>query len=523
TGTETTMALMAILLLIILIGLLLLWSQPTSRGRLPPGPWPLPFLGNILHLDHKDFLKSFQLREKYRDVFTIYLGTQPAVILCGYEAVREALVDQAEAFSGRGHVAILDPILQGTGVAFANGKSWKTLRRFSVATMKNFGMGKRSMEERIKEEAQCLVEELRKSQGSYLDPTFLFNSVTANILCSIIFGERFNYQDTQFLRLLNLMNEVLIILSSFYSQVFEFLSSILKHFPGPHTRLYRIIQEMENFTSENIKRHWKTLDPSNPRDLIDSFLLRMDKECSDPETDFHHKNLIHTVLSLLFAGTETSSSTLRCALLLLFKYPDVLEKVQAEIDRVIGPHRLPALEDQAKMPYTDAVIHEIQRFIDLIPFGVPHLVIKDTDFRGYHLPKDTTVYVMLTSVLHDPRHFEKPDVFYPGHFLDAEGNFRKHKAFIPFSMGKRLCLGEGLARSQLFLILTSMLQNFSLGSPQAPEDIDFTPRINGLTKLPSVFQLSFLPRQGGGQGMQTPSESLHPAPTSAHNEFVEVS
>ncbi|OWK15938.1 hypothetical protein Celaphus_00004375, partial [Cervus elaphus hippelaphus] len=105
------------------------------------------------------------LREKYGDVFTVYLGSRPAVILWGYEAMREALVDQAEAFSGRGHIAILDPVFQGTGVVFANGKSWKVLRQFSVTTMKDFGMGKRTIEERIKKEAQCLVEELRKSQG----------------------------------------------------------------------------------------------------------------------------------------------------------------------------------------------------------------------------------------------------------------------------------------------------------------------------------------------------------------------
>ncbi|XP_043755165.1 cytochrome P450 2B4-like isoform X2 [Cervus elaphus] len=340
----------------------------------------------------KDFIDSFlllmdKLREKYGDVFTVYLGSRPAVILWGYEAMREALVDQAEAFSGRGHIAILDPVFQGTGVVFANGKSWKVLRQFSVTTMKDFGMGKRTIEERIKKEAQCLVEELRKSQGAYLDPHFLFNSISANIICSIVFGERFNYQDPRLLRLLHLLNEIFIILCSFYTQVFEIFPGILKYFPGTHTRLYSMLQEVKDFITENVERHQKMLDPSGPKDFIDSFLLRMDKERSDPESEFHQENLVHTVLSLFFAGTETSSSTLCFGFLLLLKNPDVLEKVQAEIDRVIGAHRLPALEDRPKMPYTDAVIHEIQRFSDLVPVGVPHSVIKDTHFRGYYLPK----------------------------------------------------------------------------------------------------------------------------------------
>ncbi|KAF5924142.1 hypothetical protein HPG69_018076 [Diceros bicornis minor] len=307
------------------------------------------------------------------------------------------------------------------------------------------------------------------SPGAYLDPTFLFHTITANVICSIVFGERFNYQDTKFLRLLNLLHEILNILSSFYSQVFELLSGILKHFPGTHTRLYRNIQELEEFVTENIERHRKMLDPSAPKDFIDSFLLRIDKA----------------------------------------------KKVQAEIDRVIGPDRLPALEDWAKMPYTDAVIHEIQRFSDITPVGVPHSVIKDTHFRGYLLPKDTIVYPVMGSVLHDPHHFEKPDAFHPGHFLDAEGNFRKQEAFIPFSMEDIL--------SNSLLNMSMHTKNFSLGSPMAPEDIDLTPRKNGFAKLPPVFQLCFLPRWGRREGVQIPSESLHPAPASAHNESVEAS
>ncbi|KAM6222122.1 cytochrome P450 2B11-like [Rhynchocyon petersi] len=491
------MELSVLLLLALFTGLLLLLvkGHPKAHGHLPPGPRPLPFLGNILQMDRRGLLKSFlRLRDKYGDVFTLHLGPRPVVMLCGTEAIREALVDQAEVFSGRGKIAVIESTFQGYGVIFANGERWKALRRFSLATMRDFGMGKRSVEERIQEEAQYLIEELRKSQGALVDPTFFFHAITANIICSIVFGERFAYEDSEFLRLLDIFYQTFALISSLSSQVFELFSGFLKYFPGTHRQVYNKMQEINAFIRQSVKKHRQTLDPSNPRDFIDVYLLRMDKEKSDPNTEFHDRNLILTTLSLFFAGTETTSTTLRYGFLLMLKYPHITEKVQKEIDQVIGPHRPPALDDRTKMPYTDAVIHEIQRYSDLIPLGVPHLVTRDTNFRGYILPKGTEIYPLLSSALHDPNYFEKPDDFNPDHFLDAKGALKKLDAFMPFSVGKRICLGEGIARNELFLFFTTILQHFSVTSPVAPEDIDLTPRESGVGKLPPKYQISFLAR-----------------------------
>uniref|UniRef100_A0A8C2SUC4 Cytochrome P450 2J3-like n=1 Tax=Coturnix japonica TaxID=93934 RepID=A0A8C2SUC4_COTJA len=109
--------------------------------------------------------------------------------------------------------------------------------------------------------------------------------------------------------------------------------------------------------------------------------------------DFCEDNLVACTLDLFFAGTETTSTTIRWALLFMAVYPEIQARVQAEIDAVIGQSRQPALEDRNNMPYTNAVIHEVQRKGNIIPFNLPREAMKDTVLAGFHLPKVTPLLI----------------------------------------------------------------------------------------------------------------------------------
>uniref|UniRef100_A0A8C2S9V6 Uncharacterized protein n=1 Tax=Capra hircus TaxID=9925 RepID=A0A8C2S9V6_CAPHI len=389
---------LALVICVTCLVFLFVWKKShKGLGKLPPGPTPLPIIGNLMQLNLKDIPASLsKLAKQYGPVYTLYLGSQTTVVLHGYEAVKEALIDQGDEFLGRARIPIIDDTQRGYGLFFSNGDAWKQMRRFSLMTLRDFGMGKRSLEERIQEEAQFLVEELRKSEAQPFNPALTLSCATCNVICSILFNERFHYNDKTLHSLLDL--------------------AFSKRLKGVHY-----------FVLKKVKKHQKSLNHNNPRDYIDCFLSRMEQEKQNPESEFHLETLATCGSNLFSAGVETTTATLSYGFLLLMKYPEVQAKVHEEIDRVIGLTRSPCMKDKMKLPYTEAVLHEIQRYITLIPSNLPHTVVRDTKFRQYVIPKGTTVLPLLSSILYDCTEFPNPEKFDPGHCLDKNGNFRKTK------------------------------------------------------------------------------------------------
>ncbi|KAM4641331.1 uncharacterized protein O3C94_015727 [Discoglossus pictus] len=487
------------LLLTICISILILFLSLRSvwkRRNLPPGPTPLPILGNILQITRGGMVKSLmKLSEKYGDVYTVYMGSRPVVVVTGYKTVKEILVDRGDDFLARGEMPMFDVYYKNHGIAFtSNMDRWRELRRFSLATLRDFGMGKRSIEDRIVEEALCLVAELKKTKDSVLNPRQYLNLAACNIIFSIMFGNRCEYETEELNTILSCINEAFVIVSSSWGQIFEMFPSIMRILPGRHKKMFWCVEKLLQFVNSRIKMNKETLDPNNPRDYIDSFLIKMEKEKNNPNTEYTMTNLSFSTLQIFFAGVDTISTTLTYSLLILIKHSDVLAKVHDEIDRVIGRNRHPKFQDRNQMPYADAVIHEIQRYVDLIPMGVPRKTPHDVQFRGYTIPKDTNVFPMLTSVLRDPSCFPYPDEFNPKNFLDESGELKKNNGFMPLSAGKRLCLGEALVRMELFLLLVTILQNFDLKSPVPLEDLDLTPEVSGLANFPKPYNLFFVSR-----------------------------
>ncbi|KAM6264805.1 LOW QUALITY PROTEIN: cytochrome P450 2C9-like [Spheniscus humboldti] len=466
------------------------WRGRSGKGKMPPGPAPLPILGNVLQVKPKNLAKSLEkLSEEYGPVFTVRLGSDPVVVLHGHDVVKEALVDCADEFAARGYT----PIGANNGlvlIVFSNNEEWLQVQRLALSTLRNFGMGKRSIEERIQEETEYLLEEINKTKGTPFDPTFMLSCAVSNVICSIVFGKQYDYKDKKFLALMNNMN-IFEMMNSHWGQLYQMFSKILDYLPGSHNKIFTEFDALKAFASEEVKMHQASLDPSSPQDFIDCFLSKMQEEKEHPSSSFHMKNLITCTFNLFIAGTETTSTTIRHGLLLLLKYLKIQEKVQEEIDRVVGSRR-PCVADWTQMPYPDAVVHEIQCFISLISLGLPHTVTKDTRFREYVIPKGTTIFPILSSVLHDSKEFPNPNEFNPGYFLNE--NFRKSEFFMPFSAGKRICPGEGLACMEIFLRTATILQNFTLKPVVDPQELGITLTLSGTGSITPAYQLCALPR-----------------------------
>ena len=160
---------------------------------------------------------------------------------------------------------------------------------------------------------------------------------------------------------------------------------------------------------------------------------------------------------------ETTSSVLEWLVHYMVQYPSVQAKLVAEIDSKLPKSRPPLLNDHSELPYTEAVIQETLRISTSIPFGLFHSALEDIQVAGYTIPKDTVVIGNLYAVNNDPKVWDSPREFRPERFLDQDGKFSSRGSLImPFGTGKRMCIGEGLARAQLFLFTVRIFQNFTV-------------------------------------------------------------
>jgi cytochrome P450 len=177
---------------------------------------------------------------------------------------------------------------------------------------------------------------------------------------------------------------------------------------------------------------------------------------------FSFDHLSSMVQDLFVAGTETISNTLDWAILYVTYFPGVQARIFNEIDKVLGRERSPTESDRFKLPYIEAVISETMRYHCAGPILVPKSTTCDVVFKGYQIPENTFVMVNMWSCMRDPLYWSEPGLFQPMRFIDKEGRFDgRNPAMMPFSVGKRACTGEAVARLQMFLIFTSLLQKFS--------------------------------------------------------------
>ncbi|CAL8326894.1 unnamed protein product [Boreogadus saida] len=489
----TTYSIMQIFLVVIICVLLWLKLKPRRPKHFPPGPDPVPVFGNILQLSTTNPLRDLnKFARRYGDVYSLFLGNRPAVFLHGLQVIRQALVTQGADFAGRPQGLMINHVTENKGLIMANyGPTWKEHRRFALASMKTFGLGKKTMENKILEETHHICSHLENHLGDPVDPSFLIHSASSNVICSVLFGERFEYKDEMHKLIINSFKENAQVANGAWAAIYDGFPA-LRGLPLPFQRVFKNFDIIKDHVRGVVTRHKASRVPGEQRDVIDCYLDEMEKSTQDGCL-LEEERLVMLLLDLHFAATDTTANTILSGILYLATHRDIQARCQRELDEGLAGRAGISFEDRHRMPFVMATLHETVRVANIAPVGVFHATTRDTTLKGYRIPEGTLVITNLTSVLSEGAHWERPSDFYPPHFLDQDGGFRKPEAYLAFSAGPRVCLGEQLANMELFLVLVSLLQDFVFVWPE--EDTpDLTPVFGGI-QSPKPYRVTFRPRR----------------------------
>ena len=495
-----------VLILLLVLVFLFSYLVISKPKRLPPGPWSLPFIGSYFFLKQiegkPEHIALTEVSQKYGKIFGFRIGSYYIVVLHGYEIIHQALVKQGDVFSDRPlFLPRLRKILRGgKGIIFQNyNHKWKTLKKFTLQTLRDVGVERSSIGKKIVVEVDAACKHIDNSKGCPIEISTILQKMVGNVMQGILFGNRLDFDDPNLEMVCKLSSEVINGIGNF---------SLASYLPLWVTWLFlrkeekkvRLRQQngakIREYIWKQIKSHENTYDEHNIRDFVDLY-IQASRNCKEESEDiFTKENIFQIIIDLFIAGSETIYNTLNWAFLFMAEYPEVQQKCQHEIAESVGDKSIENA-DRINLKYVDAVLTEIQRHANVVPFTIQHCARENTTLMGYHVPKNAIIMASLYSANFDLDYWNLPHTFDPNRFLGGDLNLdvtgiltkSRKKTPIPFSVGPRMCLGESLAREELFLIFANLLQRFRFQR----EDIDvkhsMSSKPNQVTNAPVSYKL----------------------------------
>ncbi|MBN3321572.1 CP17A lyase, partial [Atractosteus spatula] len=443
-----------------------------AGNKRPPSLPCLPVIGSLLSLRSElmPHLLFQELQKKYGATYSLRMGSHYVVVVNNYQDAKEVLLKKGKTFAGRARTVTTDLLTRdGRDIAFANySPTWKFHRKMVHAALNMFGEGSAPVEKIICREASSMCQTLVDLQGTALDLAPELTRAVTNVVCSLCFSNSYQRGDPEFEAMLKYSQGIVdTVAKDGLVDIFPWLQI----FPNEDLKILKqCIAVRDDLLQKKYDEHKVDYNDGTQRDLLDA-LLRAKRSSENNNTLAHDvgltdDHLLMTVGDIFGAGVETTTTVLKWSIAYLIHHPQVQKKVQEELDSKIGMDRHPMLSDRGNLPYLEATIREVLRIRPVSPLLIPHVALSDTSIGDYNIRKGTRVIINLWSLHHDEKEWKNPELFDPGRFLD-EGSrvYSPSASYIPFGAGIRVCLGETLAKMELFLFLSWILQRFTLEVP----------------------------------------------------------
>ncbi|XP_070575518.1 steroid 17-alpha-hydroxylase/17,20 lyase-like [Ptychodera flava] len=471
-----------LLVIVLMLVIAALWSMHIPAG-FPPGPRGLPFIGSLGALATDPVYNITDFTKKYGDIYSLKIGRERIIVLNNIELVREALVKKQNAFAGRPVVHSLDLLSEGGEDILAGNftAKWKILRKIAHQAIRNYASGDKLENLVTRDAFPRLKKAIEDNNGEPFDPQPLLMLLVCNVMATMCFGQNYELEDAEFKDILKFTKDGN---ESFGNGLLADLEPIFKYIPTNGLRTYKkLLKEWFSLIQSKVDEHKIKMREENVSDLVDDVLkIQAEaKAAGEDQADLLTDVNVRQIVSDIFGGgIDTTINTMNWCIAYLVNYPDVQTKVQEEIDDVIG-QRLPMISDKGKLPYCEAVIHEAMRIRTVAPLSAPHETIEDTSVGGYNVPKGTQIWTNLWKIHMDENYWKEPQEFRPERFLDEDGQaLPKQDSFLPFSAGRRVCVGEVLAKNEMLLIFVCLFQQFTFLPPPGKEKPSLKPTFETL-------------------------------------------